>query len=84
MRSMLISLMPAWRRMGTVCWASLRVCSRPRVLRTASSNDWMPSEIRVTPISAKYCAFLRSNVAGLASNVNSLSSERSKWVLSWV
>lgn len=70
--------------MGTVCWASARVCSRPRVFRTASSNDWIPREIRVTPISAKYWAFLRSKVAGLASKVNSLSSERSKWELSWV
>ena len=38
----------------------------------------MPSEMRVTPSSLKSCAFLKSNVAGLASKVNSSSWVRSK------
>ncbi len=36
------------------------------------------------PSCLKKCAFLRSNVAGLASNVNSLICERSNCLFSWL
>lgn len=84
MRSMLISGMPACLRSGTVSCASDLVCSRPSVFRTLLSNDWIPSEMRVMPSCLKNCAFLRSNVAGFASKVNSLIPERSKCLLSWL
>ncbi len=73
MRSMFISGMPASLRMGMVSMACWRLCSRPRVLRMLSSNDWIPSEILVMPSCLKNCALSRLNVAGFASKVSSFS-----------